>query len=437
MIEQFKNHLQDRFPFLKNSKSLIAISGGIDSVVLARLMSELDYDFALIHCNFNLRGEESDGDEEFVIAIGNELGVEVFTQRFNTKGFAKEEGISIQMAARELRYMWFEELRQTLKYDYILTGHHAQDDLETFFINLSRGSGLDGLTGIPEQNERVLRPLIPFSRRQIKKYVDQNKLEWREDSSNISDKYLRNHIRHHVVPAMEEAAPNFLSQFSKSRSFLQESSQLIEDYTALLYSKIVTESFQGYQLNIQSLKDVPHTKAVLYQLLKDFEFTAWEDIYNLLDAQAGKWVSSGSYRLIKDRGVLLLTVEKEQSLKQYRIAEFDVQIIIENLEINIDTVQEMGVSKKEEAVFDKDMLKYPLTLRKWQEGDYFYPFGMNGKKKVSKFFKDEKFSALDKSAIWLLCSGEDIIWVIGHRTDNRYKVKSDSQNLLKFTATYV
>ena len=437
MIEQFKNHLQERFPFLKTSKSLVAISGGIDSVVLARLMAELDYDFALIHCNFNLRGEESDGDEEFVISIGEELGAEVFTQRFDTKGFAKEEGISIQMAARELRYIWFEELRQTLKYDYILTGHHAQDDLETFFINLSRGSGLDGLTGIPEQNEYILRPLIPFSRRQIKSYVDQKNIEWREDSSNISDKYLRNHIRHHVVPALEKAAPNFLQQFSKSRSFLQESSQLIEDYTALLYSKIVTESFQGYQLNIQALKDVPHTKAVLYQLLKDFEFTAWEDIYDLLDAQAGKWVSSGSYRLIKDRGVLLLTVEKELNLKQYRIAEFDAQIIIENLEITIANTKEIDLSKKGEAVFDKDMLKYPLTIRKWQEGDYFYPFGMHGKKKLSKFFKDEKFSALDKSAIWLLCSGDDIIWVVGHRTDNRYKVKSDSQNLLKFKASYV
>ena len=437
MKEAFKNHIEQRFPFLQQSKFLVAVSGGRDSVALVYLLHELRINFAIAHCNFNLRAAESDGDAQFVEELGEKFDIEVFSQRFDTEGFAAAEGISIQMAARELRYAWFEELCSSLNYDYVLTAHHAQDDLETFLININRASGLDGLTGIPVQNNRILRPFLPFSRKQIDQFISENNIEWREDSSNFSDKYLRNHIRHHVIPPLEEGAPQFLEQFAKTQKHLQENAALLQDYTALLYSKIVTETFKGYQLNISALKEVPNTKAVLYQLLKDFDFTAWDDIYELLNAQSGKYISSGSYRLIKDRDFLLLTEEKGGTINTFKLDENVNHFEVENINLSIELVDSILNVENTTAIFDKEMLKYPLVLRKWQEADYFYPFGMRGKKKVSKFFKDEKFSTLDKENTWLLCSGKDIIWVVGHRTDERYKVKPGAQNLLKFTATYV
>ncbi|MFD2828106.1 tRNA lysidine(34) synthetase TilS [Leeuwenhoekiella polynyae] len=436
MITAFKEHLETHFFQLKNKRVLLAVSGGIDSVVLAHLFSKSDWDFEIAHCNFSLRGKESDADAVFVEQLAANLNVRFHIQKFDTEAFAKAEKVSTQMAARELRYTWFEEVCKESQLNYVVTAHHAKDDLETFLINLSRGSGIEGLTGMDAQGDFVVRPLLPFSREEIAKYAQDHNIKWREDSSNNSDKYLRNHLRHHAIPALEEAAPQFLSQFKKSMQHLQESANLLEDYTALLFSKIVTQSFKGYDLHITQLKATPNTKAVLYQLLKNFDFTAWDDIYELLDSQPGKYVASKNYRLIKDRDVLILTknTERENSVYKFESAQHELQL--PDLKLKKESVPDFKRPNSSEAYFDLNLLEFPLLIRKWEEGDTFYPFGMKGKKKLSKLFKDLKYSTIQKEAVWLLCSQEDIIWVIGERTDDRYKINSTTSNLVKFTAEY-
>lgn len=438
MTQEFSKHINAHFAKLKTSRAILAISGGVDSVVLAHLLHEIKIPFAMAHCNFNLRGEASDGDEQFVEKLAEKLDVEVFTQGFDTLAFAKENKLSTQMAARELRYQWFEELRSSLNFDFILTAHHANDDFETFLINLSRGTGLDGLLAIPENNGHIVRPLIPFSRDVILAYAKKHSIEWREDSSNDSDHYLRNHLRHHAVPPIVEKVPHFLSNFGESQKHLADAKDLLDDYIALLYDQIVIEAFNGYQFNIAALKTIPHRNAVIYQLLKHFNFTAWDDIYALIDAQTGKYVSSGTHRIIKNRDHLLLTVAREPDAREILIAENECKMAHENLQLCVSEVDTFDEVNTQIAYFEKAALKFPLKLRKWQEGDYFYPFGMRGKKKVSKYFKDKKFSAIDKEKTWILCSGEDIIWIVGHRTDDRYKVdRSKNDTILKIEAKYI
>ena len=436
MFDAFLKHISNNFPILFKSRVLLAVSGGIDSVVLLHLLKKAGVDFAIAHCNFSLRGKESDQDAIFVEELARALNVPIYIQRFNTKAFALENKVSTQMAARELRYAWFKEVCAEHNLSHTVIAHHAQDDLETFLINISRASGIEGLTGMTENSDFILRPLLPFSRDQIAVYAEQHAIIWREDSSNSTDNYLRNHLRHHAIPALNEASPDFLTQFKKTQTYLQESATLLEDYTAFLFSKIVTQSFKGYELNIPQLLEVPNTKLVLYQLLKGFEFKDWDTIYDLLTAQSGKQVIAGKHRLIRDREVLLLTEHKVEDQEEFEVTSKDSLINIPGLTLKIDEASQFDIKDNNAAFFDNDQLEFPLTVRKWKEGDIFYPYGMHGKKKISKYFKDNKFSTLDKESTWLLCSGEDIIWIVGERTDNRYKIKSGTTKLVKFTVIY-
>ncbi len=434
MEKAFKNLLRSEFSYLSNTKVLLAISGGIDSVVLAHLCKNAKLQFSMAHCNFNLRGEESDGDENFVVDLADALEVEVFTESFDTKLYASEAGISIQMAARELRYNWFEDLRTALKYDYVLSAHHANDDLETFLINLIRGTGLEGLTGIKSENNKIIRPLLHFSRKEIGAYALQNSIKWREDSSNSSLKYLRNKIRHQIIPVMEEINPQFLEGFAKTQVHLNESFDLVEDYLGLLYPEIVSETTLGTQLKIEVLNKVPHPRAVLYQLLKSFGFTQWEDVVHLLEAQPGKMVFSETHRLIRDREFLILT-EKPENRKEeiYSISEGEEFEMLPIGTFSFHKVERITQTPPNCIFVAKESLKYPLTLRKWQEGDVFYPFGMKGRKKLSDFFKDKKLSLPEKENTWLLFSEDKIVWVVNHRADARFGITDPSQKIIKIT----
>lgn len=434
MEKAFKNLLRSEFSYLSNTKVLLAISGGIDSVVLAHLCKNAKLQFSMAHCNFNLRGEESDGDENFVVDLADALEVEVFTESFDTKLYASEAGISIQMAARELRYNWFEDLRTALKYDYVLSAHHANDDLETFLINLIRGTGLEGLTGIKSENNKIIRPLLHFSRKEIGAYALQNSIKWREDSSNSSLKYLRNKIRHQIIPVMEEINPQFLEGFAKTQVHLNESFDLVEDYLGLLYPEIVSETTLGTQLKIEVLKKVPHPRAVLYQLLKSFGFTQWEDVVHLLEAQPGKMVFSETHRLIRDREFLILTEKPENREEEiYSISEGEEFEMLPIGTFSFHKVERITQTPPNCIFVAKESLKYPLTLRKWQEGDVFYPFGMKGRKKLSDFFKDKKLSLPEKENTWLLFSEDKIVWVVNHRADARFGITDPSQKIIKIT----
>ena len=307
MIQKFKKHITKEFPFLKDTKLLIAISGGVDSVVLFHLLHKLNYDVSLAHCNFKLRGKESDLDEEFIKNLNQISYNQIFTIIFDTEKYAKEHKLSTQIAARELRYNWFQKLITEHKFEYVLTAHHADDNLETFLIHLTRGSGLDGFTGIPKVNGNIVRPLLAFSRKEILNYAKDNDIEWREDASNASNKYIRNKIRHQVLPVLKEINPSILDSFTTTIENLQESKQIIEDRIENIASEVLEKEANFIKIDIEKIKELSNSKAYLYQLLKSYHFTEWNDVYDLLNAQSGKQVFSKTHRLLKDRDVLILS----------------------------------------------------------------------------------------------------------------------------------
>ncbi len=435
MLEKLQNHIYQNFPFLDNKKLIIATSGGLDSMVLLHLFQELKQEIAIAHCNFQLRGLESFGDQNFVQDYANEQNIPIFVTQFDTENFAKDYKLSIQVAARNLRYDWFYELLDLENYDFILTAHHADDNLETFIINLSRGTGLDGLVGIPMQNDKIIRPLLIFSRQEIEDYAVQNKIKWREDSSNTSDKYLRNKIRHHLVPLLKDLNPNFLESFQKTQNYLQESQSMVEDATIMIYQQIAIEKENNIHFDLLKLKTLPNYKSYLYEWLQEFGFTAWNDIYDLVYGQTGKQIFSEEYKLIKNRDFLILSsINFVNELEQkFWVEKNQVEVKVP-LKLSFCKVADISEVSNRSIFVDEDKLLFPLEIRKWNEGDIFLPFGMNGKsKKVSKFFKDEKLSILEKENIWILTSDNQTVWIIGMRQDERFKIENTTKNKLQIT----
>ncbi len=431
MLEKLQLHLNTNFPFLKGKRLFLAVSGGMDSMVLLQLFHQLNYEIAVLHCNFSLRNLESDGDEEFVKYYCESKKIPLFVQKFDTKQFAEDAKLSIQVAARKLRYDWFYEQLADENFDYILTAHHLDDSLETFLINLTRGTGLEGLTGIPAQNDKIIRPFLPFSRVEIEKYIQENNLQWREDSSNASDKYFRNKVRHAIVPVLKELNPNLLSSFQNTLENLQQTQSLVEDASKLVFQIVVQEEANQLKFNLIELMKLPNYAAYLYQWLKDFGFTAWEDIYDLVTAQSGKQVFSESHILLKDRDFLILYAKEIHSdMEEYFIPK-ELQEVKVPLKISFCNINDISNTNSNCIFVDEDFLQFPLTIRKWEEGDYFYPLGMLGKKKLSKYFKDEKMSLIDKSNQWLLCSDNQIVWVIGKRQDERFKITENTNHKLQ------
>ncbi len=431
MLSNFNKHLLENFSFIRQKRLLIACSGGMDSVVLTHLMKTLNFEIGLAHCNFSLRGKESDDDERFVIGLAKKMEISVFAETFDTKKYAEEHKISIQMAARDLRYAWFSEILINFNYEYLLTAHHLDDDLETFFINISRGTGLSGLTGIPSENTRILRPLLDFSRMEIAQYAEDNNLKWREDSSNKKSDYLRNMLRWEVLPQFKKTNGSILKNFQKTRRNLQSSQALIEDYLSLIYNKVVIEDADSYKINVEKIKELPHTEAVLYELLHGFGFTKWDDVSKLLYAQTGKQIFSKTHSLLKNREELILSkVSKKNYSDEFSVGE---EGISKPIQLTIEPSKYIGETEKNIIYVASEKLHFPLKLRNWKKGDSFHPFGMTGKKKVSKFFKDIKIPLNEKEKIWLLLSDETIVWIIGHRMDDRFKVTQGTSQILKLT----
>lgn len=428
----FQNHIDKEIPYLKQKKLLLAVSGGLDSMVLLHLFQELSYDIAIAHCNFQLRGVESFGDQKFVQDYAEANKIPIFVTQFDTEAFAKDYKLSTQVAARELRYNWFYELLETEKFDYILTAHHADDNLETFLINLTRGTGLEGLTGIPVQNDRVIRPLLFLSRQEIENYAKANNIQWREDSSNASDKYVRNKIRHHLIPVLKELNPHFMTSFLKTEGYLQESLAMVEDAAIMIYQQVASEVENQIHFNLNKLLQLPNYQSYLYQWLKEYGFTAWEDIYDLVDSQSGKQVFAVDFRLLKDRDSLILSpVEDIEVEVEFLVNENETEVNIP-LNMTFCKAADISVATNKTIFVDADQLVFPLVIRKWRAGDAFLPFGMDGKsKKVSKLFKDEKLSLIEKENTWLLCSKNQIVWVIGIRADHRFKTSNTTKNILR------
>lgn len=430
MLQEFKNHIKTNFPTLLQKPFLLACSGGIDSVVLAHLCAQNNMNFALAHCNFKLRGKASDQDEEFIKDLASDLNKNFYVTSFDTTNYIKSNKVSLQIAARELRYKWFAELITQKGFTTVLTAHQADDNLETFFINLSRGTGVDGLTGIPAKTNIATRPLLPFTRVKILAYATKENVKWREDSTNVETKYLRNKIRHNIVPLLKELHPTFLQNFENTQKYLQQTAVLAENHIKQIQEQLFVQKGEVVEISITALQQYVPTNSYVYALFKEYGFTEWEDVLGLLSAISGKEVHSKTHRLLKDRDVLLLKRIEEIPSISYDIGP-DETSIMSPINLKIEEVSVVGAVSTHSIYVDKDKLEFPLQLRKKREGDVFYPFGLKGKKKLSKFFKDEKIDVISKEAQWLLCSGDKIVWVVGRRADDRFKVHPITTKVLK------
>ena len=430
MLASFQNHLQQNFPFLWQKKIILAISGGIDSVVLAHLLHGLDIPFLMAHCNFQLRGEESEGDQRFVEALSHQLSAPLAVKRFETKAYGKAHGLNTQLAARVLRYEWFETLRKEKGYDYVLTAHQANDSWETFLINTSRGTGLKGLLGIPAQNGAILRPLLPFSREEIHAFATENHICWREDSSNSSDAYTRNKIRHHLSPILKEVHPLFFKNFEKTQSLLQLTYDFLQESISQ-YRKDCFTMGNPIVFLIEKLQTHPYRRFLLHELLSPYGFTDVNALERFLQASTGKYLASDTHRLLSNRGQWLISEIHETPSLDFYLQDTD-QAIDFPIALSWKKVSQAEPSGPEVIYIDKEKIQFPLCLRKRKEGDLFYPYGMGGQKKVlRKYFKDEKYSLYDKENQWLLTDSTDrILWVVGRRADERFRPTPHTKEIL-------
>ncbi len=432
MKEQIQQYIIQHQLLSGEKPVVVGISGGADSVALLHILVSLGYKCIAAHCNFNLRGDESFRDEQFTIDFTKRLQVPLCKISFETNKYAQENRLSVEMAARELRYRWFEELLNTYDADAVAVAHHRDDSVETLLINLTRGSGLTGLTGIKPKNGNVVRPLLCVSREDIYAYIENNGLEYVTDSSNSSDIYTRNFIRLKVIPLLEEINPSVKASLARTANHLYDAS--------LIYNHSIEEArrviIQNNRLSISALLSFPAPATILYEMLKPYGFsrTVCESIFTVLDKDSGKIFYSSTHRLLKDRSDLLIDVLSGEDNRAYLINLED-----DNVDLPVELKPEIVVIKEDYqiekdrkfAYFDFDKLSFPLVLRHWQEGDWFVPFGMKGKKKISDYFSDKKFSLFDKEKTWLLCSGQDVIWIVGERTDNRYRIEKTTKRVLK------
>ena len=436
MIDSLKQFIEAHKLFTSEDKLLLAVSGGIDSMVMLHMINQLGVKIGVAHCNFQLRGNESEEDAVFVKTTVEMLGLPFFMARFETAAYAEENKISIQMAARELRYTWFENTRKTHGYTYIATAHNSDDSIETFFINLSRGCGLDGLTGIKPNAGKIIRPVLFASREQIVQYAKRKGINHREDSSNATDKYLRNYIRHNVLPVLDEAHSNFRRGIHNTVQNLIGSQTLFNFLLEKEKKEIVTEINGAIHLNIDKIKQVPNLVSILWELISPYGFNrdVCSEVAGLLDAQPGKVFLSQTHRLIKDRESLIIyALPKQENPMFYVYPESIPEGLPFKLSLNIEDADGTLTfdRNKNIAVLDFELLEWPLILRKWRAGDYFAPLGMENLKKVSDFLIDQKLSLYDKENVWVLESGNRIAWVIGLRIDHRFRVKEYTKKVLK------
>jgi tRNA(Ile)-lysidine synthase len=402
---------------------------------MAELFHQAGFTFAIAHCNFHLRGDESDRDEKFVRSLAANYGVRLFVEHFNTTSFARKNKLSIQMAARELRYRWFDKLLDQEGYDGVATAHHLDDQIETFFINLSRGTGIAGLHGILPKQGKIIRPLLFATRAELEKYARENQVLYVEDSSNRSLKYTRNRIRHRIIPEFEKLNPSFREAMQETIYKIRDAEDIFNGIVDKEKKRLLVPTESGWKIEIAELKKLSPIMTWLYALLSGFDFTSAvaDDILASLEEQPGKMFHSPTHRLVKDRGHLLIAPnfmdDPDIRFEVYPDSGGDLPV---RFEFQMIPGKPADLRTGSETIFlDHDKLELPLTIRRWREGDHFIPFGLKNRKKLSDFFIDMKFSLIQKENTWLLCSGEDIVWIVGVRPDERFKVTDDTKKVLQ------
>ena len=436
MLQRFIHYIEQNKLFTTSNAILVGVSGGIDSVVLIDLLDKAGFSVAIAHCNFSLRGDESDCDEKFVESLAKKYDVPLYKTTFDTIGYASQHKISIEMAARDLRYDWFEKICSNQHFDAIAVAHHRDDQLETFFLNLSRGTGISGLTGMRPVKGKIVRPLLWASRQEIEQYRHENHLEFREDSTNASTDFLRNKIRHDVIPLMEQINPSFRDGLTRTMGYLEDVSLIFDQSIRKNWEKVSLQLGNSYYISIEKLQFLNPLSTYLFEFLKPFGFNSAviQDIIESLKGMPGKQFLSPSHRLVRDRESLILSRIREEEHLQFYIEE-GVKEISSPLHLKISAIEKKDKFKippsSQMACIDLDKIQFPLLIRKWQSGDYFRPLGMIGLKKISDFFTDIKLSLPDKENAWILTNGEQVVWIIGYRIDDRYKITGETRNILK------
>lgn len=427
MINDIKENIYKNNLFTKKSKILLAVSGGADSICLFFALKDLGYDIQIAHCNFNLRDIESDQDEQFVKDIANKYSIRYFVKSFNTLKFAEQNKLSIQMAARQLRYDWFEELLVENNFSCIATGHHKDDSIETFLINFIRGSGISGLCGIQMKNNNIVRPLLSLTRNQIEEFLTKKNIKYRNDSSNSDIKYLRNNIRHQLIPLLKEINPKIQETISNEIEMLNGINNIFKEKVDDIRKSIIIKREDLFIIKITDLLNIRNLEFILYDLLRPFGSFQVKNIINSLRLQSGKQFFSNTHCILIDRENVIISLKKTTNNKEIKIFRTDHEISMP-LYMKLSETSDLSIINNPLfAKFDLNKLTFPLVLRKWKNGDKFIPLGMNNFKKVSDFFVDEKYTLNQKKEQWILCSEEDIIWIIGKRIDDRYKIASDTK----------
>lgn len=439
MIERFKEYIEEHQLFTKNDKILLAVSGGIDSVVLMELFVGAGYTFGVAHCNFHLREVDCDKDEQFVKSLAEKHNVPFHVKEFDTIGYAEEKNISIQMAARDLRYNFFEEVMNEYSYKYTATAHHLNDSIETFFINLLRGTGISGLHGILPHTEKWVRPMLPFTRKEITDFYQQHSLTHREDETNKSTKYKRNKIRHDVIPVLMEIKPEFEKVMSQNIERILETEQILRDLIGVLQEKLFVHVGDAVHVRIAEIQKLSPLKTYLFELFREYSFseTTLENIAEAItnESISGKQFFSPTHRLTRDREVLIIETLESSQPKEYYIPA-NTRLITYPLMLQFQIIQKdenFRIERdKNVALLDYDKLKLPLALTKWTIGDRFIPFGMKGKGMLlSDFFNNNKLSIPQKEKMWILKSKGEVVWVVGMRIDERFCVTEQTKKVLK------
>lgn len=435
MLDRFVHFVNEKRLFESPQKVLLTVSGGIDSMVLLHLFEKSGFDYGIAHCNFQLRGEESDLDEEFVKKQVLIHGVPAYFETFETQEYANLNGISIEMAARELRYEFFEKVRIENGFDFIATAHHQDDLIETFFLNLSRKTGIKGLTGIKEKAGKIVRPLLCANRSDIENYAHLNYIEFREDSSNNDVVFQRNFLRHKILPLFSELNPSFKKNILASVENLKDAELVYSSFLKNEKSTVVSEGSNETVIHIYELQKTAFPKILLLEILTEFNFnnTVVDEIFKSLSTDSGKQFFSKTHRAVKDRKELFVSPINNEEEKIFYIEKDDIELF-SPFDITIEKLpgETFTISKKTNvACLDLEALEFPLLIRKWQQGDYFQPLGMTGFKKVSDFFIDQKIPIHEKENTWILCSGKKIVWIMGQRIDNRFKVTTKTKKVCK------
>lgn len=425
MEKQFWSHLQQLVPQPEEAKFLLAVSGGADSSVMAFLFAQHRLTFDIAHCNFHLREGDADKDMLFVKNMEKQYGKQVFIKEFFPADFERMKGHSTEMIARELRYHWFDEVVKG--YDYLVTAHHADDNAETVLLNMARGTGLKGLTGIPVVNKKIIRPLLSFSSEEIRTFAKIHHIHYQEDYTNYTEQYSRNKIRLAVIPKLKEINPNLIHTFTHNTKILNQQYNFYKKHIDKIKTELLKQIDDTWRIDIDDLTALEDHELILYELLSPFGFNAEsvENIAKTLHGISGKKFFSPSHLLIKDRTQLIISIHKETDnqaieiidIESLRTYGFEIEEIADFNEIRFPVSPDV-------LYVDAQQLSFPLTLRTWKSGDYFYPFGMRGKKKLSDFFNDLKIDIQTKQSIPLLCCSDDIVWIVGYRSDNRYRIEN-------------